>query len=469
MRRFAVGALFTLALAACSDDTITTAVSAPAPRIDVATVAANPHSVLSVLVAVTAHDADSILVVVRRDGPSGPVEGFTPFVDVWEDTATIPVLGLFASTSYAFSVVAYGAGGLVMGESLSLTTGALPSDLPTYVASGPDPGRGFVAVASGNGKYAVVIDNAGRVVWYRYFPNGAGLNFMAQPTGHYVLRPPTPVAGDIEPWVELDVLGNITRSLTCAAGLQSRPHDLILEPDGGYWIMCDESRTMDLSALGGVANARVTGTVIQHIGAAGEVLFQWSPFDHFEITDLAAAERAGANVNWTHGNAIDLDSDGNLIASFRSLNEITGIDTHTGAVLWRLGGLRNQFTFVDTPLPPFARQHSVRVGAGGELTLLDNLGNPVESRSERYLLDEATRTARLVQSYGSSPGVKTDIGGSVQPLDGRRALVSFGTAGRVEEYDASGQLLWHIEGNPGYVFRAQRIRSLYQPGVSDPR
>jgi hypothetical protein len=120
-------------------------------------------------------------------------------------------------------------------------------------------------------------------------------------------------------------------------------------------------------------------------------------------------------------------------------------------------------------MPAFARQHGVRLGARGELTLLDNLGNAAESRAERYVLDAATRTARLVQSYGSRPGVKTDIGGSVQPLDGGRALVSFGTAGRVEEYDTSDQLLWHIEGNPGYVFRAQRIHSLYQPGVGDPR
>jgi hypothetical protein len=39
----------------------------------------------------------------------------------------------------------------------------------------------------------------------------------------------------------------------------------------------------------------------------------------------------------------------------------------------------------------------------------------------------------------------------------------------VEEYDATGALTWLIEGNPGYVFRAQRIRSLYRPGVDGAR
>ena len=160
---------------------------------------------------------------------------------------------------------------------------------------------------------------------------------------------------------------------------------------------------------------------------------------------------------------------GNLIVSFRSLSEITRIDAHTGTVLWRLGGLRNEFTFVGTSLPAFAHEHGVRMEQPGVITLLDNLGNPAESRAERYVLDEATRTARLEQSYGSIPGVTTEIGGSVQPLDGGRALVSFGTAGRVEEYDAADHVVWHIEGNAGYIFRAQRIRSLYHPGVGDPR
>ncbi len=61
------------------------------------------------------------------------------------------------------------------------------------------------------------------------------------------------------------------------------------------------------------------------------------------------------------------------------------------------------------------------------------------------------------------------LGGSTQDLPGDRTLVSFGPAGRVEEYAASGAMVWHIEGNPGYVFRAQRINSLYKPGVGLPR
>jgi hypothetical protein len=383
------------------------------------------------------------------------------------DSARVPVLGLLPDETYAMRVVATGRGGMVDGAPLAFTTGPLPPDLPGYSATGSDPAPGFVVFASG--PYALAIDNTGRVVWYRRFPDGAGLAFLAQPNGHYTARPPTPQPGDLEPWLELDATGAVTRALGCGRGLQSRLHDLIALSDGSYWLMCDETRTWDLSALGGVAGALVTGTAVQHVRADGLVLFHWSPFDHFAITDVDLSERTGATVNWTHGNALDLDRDGTLVVSFRNLKEVTKIDPQYGAIVWRMGGRANQFTFLDTPTPAFSGQHGARLLGNGELLLLDNVGNPLESRAERYLLDEGTRTARLAQSYGSAPGVVTLIGGSVQRLSAGHTLVSFGTAGRVEEYDESGRVVWRLTGTPGYVFRAQRIRSLYTPGVGDMR
>ncbi|NIP83942.1 MAG: hypothetical protein GWM90_33815 [Gemmatimonadetes bacterium] len=110
----------------------------------------------------------------------------------------------------------------------------------------------------------------------------------------------------------------------------------------------------------------------------------------------------------------------------------------------------------------FARQHGVRVIGPGRLVLLDNLGDPRESRAEKYVYDAVGRTVRLEASYGSAPAVVAELGGTTQPLPGGRTLVSFGSAGRVEEYDSAGDVVWRIE-SPGYMFRAQRIRSLYVP------
>ena len=434
------------------------------PVIETAAAVRNERNVLSGILAVHARHADSVAVRYRIAGASA--DSVAPATAVLGDSAAVPVLGLLPEQHYQLHAVVYGGGGTVIGDAIAFETGTLPSDLPHYAASGDDPAPGYVVLAAG--MYGLAIDNTGRVVWYHRFPNGPWLNFMAEPNGRYVARLVTIDPTDVESWIEVDALGNTTRTFGCKNGLQPRFHDLVSEPDGGYWTLCDETRTMDLRASGGVANAKVTGQAIQHVSRTGELLFSWSPFDHFLITDVDSATRAGPSVNWTHGNSLDIDSDGNILVSFRNLSEITKIDSRTGAVLWRLGGLRNQFA-LGNGIRIFAGQHSVRALGGGQLMLLDNVGDSLESRAERWEINAQTGTAQLIEVHGAVPRVRTLIGGSVQAVSSDRTLVSFGTEGRVEEYDAHGAVKWRIDGAPGYVFRAQRIRSLYQPGVNTAR
>ena len=434
------------------------------PAIHAASVAANAGNVLSALVSVRLQRADS---VVMRYGVSPALDSLTPAVVVRGDSAIVPVLGLFPKTPYFLRVVAYGGGQVTSGELLSFTTDSLPSDLPRYVASGVDPTPGYVVFAAG--QYGLVIDNTGRVVWYLRFAGGPGLNFKAEPTGHYYARPSASGPNVRSRWVEIDPLGHVVRNIGCAGDLEPRFHDLIAIPDDGYWLLCDDARTVNLSGMGGKADAKVTATDVQHVSASGDLLFTWSPFEHFDIADLDPASRSGSSVNWTHGNSLDLDGNGNVVVSFRNLNEITKIDTRTGSVLWRLGGTRNQFTFQDSTTLTFSYQHGVRWTSQGQLLFLDNLGDSTSSRVLRYDFNALPHAARLAGAYRPVPEAVSQQGGSTQELPSGRTLVSFGPAGRVEEYDATGRVVWRIEGNPGYVFRAQRIRSLYAPGVGLPR
>jgi hypothetical protein len=431
----------------------------PPPTVEKVAASAGMANVLSVVMTARTEFVDS--VAVRYGKPGQLLDSITPGAVAVNGKAVAPVFGLLPSTRYALQLIAYGTGGTDSSEVLQVTTGPLPADLPRYRASGPSPAPGYVAFTAGaNG---VAIDDTGRVVWYVRFEGGNSLNFQAQPNGRYVARPFTPDPSAGEYLLEFDPLGNVTRRLRCAHGLRPRFHDVLVEPDGSYWLMCDETRMMDLSNVGGVADAAVTGTVVQHIDAAGGLTFEWSPFDHFDITDGDAETRSGATVNWTHGNAIDLDTDGNLLVSFRSLSEITKIDTRTGKVLWRMGGLRNQFAFSESG-PPFLRQHGTRVANGG-IVLLDNFGQAEGSRAERYVLDEIGLTARLSGVYAPTAPTRASLGGTTQTLPSGHTLVAFGDGGALEEFDKDGAVVWQIEGDAGYVFRAQRIRSLYHPEI----
>ena len=102
---------------------------------------------------------------------------------------------------------------------------------------------------------------------------------------------------------------------------------------------------------------------------------------------------------------------------------------------------------------------------GEELVLLDNLGEPEGSRGERYALDESGRAARLTGRYVPALARSASLGGTTQTLPGPHTLVAFGSGAAVQEYDSDGAVVWEIEGETGYIFRAQRIQSLYHPEI----
>ena len=435
------------------------------PSLLSAGVTSSSRNVLSALVSLDVKGADS---VVAEFGAGTALDNATPaFIPASDSSAmVVPLLGLLPETEYRARVSAFNECGVTTGTTMSFVTLELPQDLPSYKASGAS--EGYIAFAAGN--YGIVIDNTARVVWYHRFTNGPGLSFQPQPDGRFTARP-NPEPGKQASWIEIDPLGDTTRTFTCAREFQPRLHDMIVLPDGSYWLLCDEIRTVDLSAQGRSSQQLVMGTGVQHRSADGDVLFEWSPFNNLDI-DLSILDPVDASavpINWTHGNSIDLDATGNVVISFRNLSEVINVDTQTGQVRWRLGGKSSRFAFENSSAPAFVRQHGVRALPGNQLLLLDNLGEKNGSRGERYQLDLSQNVARMTGTFSSSRSFVAQIGGSTQSLPSSRTLVSFGNGGGVEEYDAAGNVVWRLEGNPGYIFRAMRIKSLYRPGVGDSR
>ena len=459
----AVVVVFAVILIACGDDTGGPSAGSVA-RVDSIQVSANPNNVVSALVQFYGL-ADSARVLYRITGAAG--DSATPAFAVSDTTgAELYALGLFADTGYSFRVVAYRGTTTDTSAAALFGTGELPGDLPVYSASGTSPLPGVTVFSVGN--YGVVINNTGRIVWYRAIANGGpGLNFMVLQSGHYVGRPLTGMGVPVK-FILYNAVGDSVRAIWCRNDLATRFHDVIVEPDGSHWMMCDDTRTVDMTAYGGSATASVTGTGIQHINAAGDLTLNWSPFDHVAYTDADTMILKSSPINWTHGNGMSVDTDGNLLVSFRTLNEVMKINATTGAVMWRLGGKANQFTFSGVGTPGFMGQHHVRAIGGGQIILLDNVGS-ADTRFERYTIDPVAHTAVMVQSYASTPPAQTTVGGSVQKEADGRWLVSIGTTGTVHEFTDAGVVTWKIDGNPGYVFRAQKFPSLYAPGVGAPR
>ena len=200
---------------------------------------------------------------------------------------------------------------------------------------------------------------------------------------------------------------NVVDTLVAANGCKVDSHDMLLLANGNYLILATEKVIMDLSGYNlfthtysaGDSNALVTCGVIQEFNQAGQLVWQWRAKDHFQFDDVHPFWLFNPDtLDWTHFNTLEEDLDGNILVSSRFFNEIFKINRSTDSIMWRLGGLNNQFTFINDSIP-FRGQHDIRVLPDGTYTLFDNgfFFPSHEAKAEQFILDTAAHTATIIR------------------------------------------------------------------------
>lgn len=274
-----------------------------------------------------------------------------------------------------------------------------------------------------------IIDGKGNMVFYKITPQGNYTNFKLQQNGKmaFCIRNKNFV---------LDSNFQIIDSIVCVNDYATDNHEFIILPNGHYVLLGTLTRTMDLSSYHffngnpGSKQAQVKGGLIQELDENKNLIFEWKTFDHFQFDDVDSAWLSSpVNVDWTHCNAIEVDSDGNYLLSSRYLNEITKISRTTGEIIWRFSGKRNQFTFTNDNLKLWG-QHDIRRLPNGHITVFDNGKKEVPlthpARGVEYQLDEINKTATLVWSYTQNPNTVSAFTGNVQRLSNGNTVMSFG-------------------------------------------
>jgi len=471
-------AILTVAVAAACN--LPPDIAAPAPVVvRVVDISPNSNMVTAAVARVDCGGSVTALQVVYE--APGVDSGQTPRLVVNRCPAFADLLGLLASTTYRTTVTLWGSRGdstSVAGPAVS--TGPLPNGLPsvTVQSVGPSP-NGLTAFAVFNPAiltdgWALIVDSVGRVRWYLHKDRFI-TDLQPQPGNRYTVSvaQPEPLSFSVLDYLpseyqEVDLAGNFLRKWTTTGGFVTDNHELRFTSSGTAILMGVDFRQEDLSALGGSSAAQVLGNVLQEVDSLGGVKFQWNAFDYFTVTDIdPGVPLTTSRIDWNHGNAIDLDADGNYLVSFRNLSEITKIDSHTGNIIWRLGGRQSQFQFIGDTLK-FSFQHGARRLPNGNLILFDN-GNghsPPFSRAIEYRLDEHAMTASAVWSYRPTPDIFSLALGLAQRLSSGNTLVTFGVQGTVHEVTPSSQRVWVMTLGGGYwLYRAYRIASLYEPSL----
>lgn len=309
------------------------------------------------------------------------------------------------------------------------------------------------------GNFALAMTNQGVILFYQEFkPPTRAFNVQGYPDGTvtYYL-PDAPGMGGRGgvgvqgAYYRVNSRGQTLATYTIQPPLQNTDlHDLLLLENGNHLLISADSREMDLREYDGNQAAIVVTNSLQEITPEGQVVWQWDGWEHLPLEDVVNARFLRANppnpVAYVHMNSVALDLDGNLIVSLRNQNAVLKIDRVSGEVLWRLGGKRSDFTFLNDPLNGFTDQHDATILENGHLLLFDNGSqhDPPISRAVEYALNFEDMTATLVWSYQN--GQQGRSLGSAQRLPNGNTLISWGSSAepQITEVTPQGDIALEI-------------------------
>jgi hypothetical protein len=293
-------------------------------------------------------------------------------------------------------------------------------------------------IANEDGSYFFTREEVNQVLDFKRQPNGVMTYFSR----------------DRQKYFSMDNNYNITDSFYCGNGYSTDIHDLQILSNGNYLLMSYDPQPVDMSQIvpGGNPNAIVTGLIVQELDPDRNVVFQWRSWDHFQITDANHLDLTDSLIDYVHGNAVEYDYDGNIMISSRHMSEITKIDRLTGDIIWRLGGINNEFSFPNDSIE-ISYQHDIRRIPNGNITIFDN-GNyhsTLFSRAVEYQLDEVNKTATLIWEYRNSPDIYGNARGSAQRLDNGNTLIFWGASnpGTFSEVTPSGDIALELSFEAG--------------------
>ncbi|MBF6593850.1 MAG: aryl-sulfate sulfotransferase [Thermaceae bacterium] len=336
------------------------------------------------------------------------------------------------------------------GFSQKIEVQTLPDDFPQYtvIANDPTPGKmllsdlSFASDQQTIPHYLMILDTLGNPVYYKKTVRRS-VDFMRFQTTDGKIRYsyleedgsqlPTTISGTNYVMDENFNIIDKVRILPYGnhGDYPADGHDFLVLADGHYLVVgyvAQQVGNVPSKLTNGKNTSNVVDTIIQE-QMNGKVIFEWNSTDHTDLYQDSVdfndfTNTTNQQADYAHLNSITIDpKDGNFIVSFRNLDEVMKISRTTGTILWKMGGLGDQFGL--TAQQKFSRQHYVRLLPDGTLTIFDNGVANQQTRLLDIGYNEQTKQITSYQAY--APIHKYSfIMGSVQHLSNGRLFVGWG-------------------------------------------
>ncbi|KAM0814665.1 putative ASST-domain-containing protein [Seiridium cardinale] len=341
-----------------------------------------------------------------------------------------------------------------------------PPHLNITVATSSQVEQGYLFIAPYSGKFQgtpqsgpYIVDNSGDLVWSGYGDFGpTTANFQpARWNGQDVLfgyeGTLNPLKGHGHGHHKIvDQHYQTIHEVRSAGHYLSDMHEFNVVNEKTVLVGSYTPREIDLSPYGGDENQTwLIEYILQELDiGTGEILFEWHSLDHTspQESTLPLGSQAGSGDNsstawdYLHVNSITKGEDGHYLISARSASTLYKLNGTDGSVIWRLGGKSSDFAL--GPGVEFAFQHHARYffGVLDTISFFDNSAG-VGSAGKIITLDFDKWTATLKQGFYPPHPIFAFSQGSTQILPNGNALVNWGSADQITEFNSKGDVLFH--------------------------
>ncbi len=367
-----------------------------------------------------------------------------------DGVASAVLMGLKPDTDYHLRAVEVMGSESLLGPDESVTTGALPSDLPALelaVDSGIATHGGYLVTSVlTQPSAAVMVDADGDYVWAHRLPEEWDTPFVNRVipsvTGDAVLyhAATSAMSGEYE-GETARVIARVGHTGTGGEVLEIPDvhHDFAELPDGTLAVIKRDRRM--------TGGEWVEGDQVVEVTPDGSETVIWTVWDHIEYDP--DEEIPDDDSGWVHANALDHDPDEDAYyLSLRNLGSILKIDRSSGEVLWTLGGIRSDFT-LDGSTELMELQHQFEV-LGDRVLVFDNgSAEQFDSRVVEYRLDQAGGTVELLWEHHDDPPLYNLALGDVSRLPQDHTLITWSSQGQVDEVTRSGDVVWRLRADMG--------------------
>jgi hypothetical protein len=441
---------------------------------------------------------------VRFNPPQGARQVTPPQACRDGQTSNFYVAGLAPDTPYTLTTAVDSGSGFVDGPALTLTSGDLPDGLlaQSVVQAPSKPVSQGLLLVSPLSTTAVATDLFGDIVWYN--PTNVPLITRPEPGGYFlgIIEGGADLSQEVVR--EFDLVGttiletNVARVNEQLAAMGKRQissfhHEARKLPGGGILVLASVEQI--LTDVQGPGPVDVIGDMIIVLDSDLQVVWTWDTFDHLDTSRMAVLGEtclgAGACApyflapdanDWTHGNALQLLADGNLLYSSRHQDWVIKIDYANGGgagdIIWKLGNDGDFRIDSNDPYPWFSHQHEPNFLDNGNsmLAVFDNGNTRItengggNSRGQVLTIDETNRVVSL--ALNADLGMFSLAVGSAQKLaDGDYHFdagfvldpsTADGYSATSFEVDPGGNSIFAMKA-PTQLYRSFRMSTMYNP------